>query len=88
MPAIVEAHGITKAFGKTQAGTERRSGRTAGTVAALLGPNGVAKTTTIRILTTGLWPDRGTVVIAGWVSGTASFSRRWSCAATPCPRSH
>jgi ABC-2 type transport system ATP-binding protein len=66
LPAIVEAHGITKAFGKTQAVQGVDLAVPQGIVAALLGPNGAGKTTTIRILTTLLRPDRGTVTIAGF----------------------
>jgi ABC-2 type transport system ATP-binding protein len=62
---IVEAHGISKAFGKTQAVQGVDLGVPQGTVLALLGPNGAGKTTTIRILTTLLKPDSGTVTIAG-----------------------
>jgi ABC-2 type transport system ATP-binding protein len=62
---IVEAHGVSKAFGETRAvdGVDLAVAR--GTVLALLGPNGAGKTTTIRILTTLLKPDRGTVTVAG-----------------------
>jgi daunorubicin resistance ABC transporter ATP-binding subunit len=62
---IVEAHGITKAFGETRAVQDVDLAIPHGTVVALLGPNGAGKTTTIRILTTLLRPDSGTVTIAG-----------------------
>jgi ABC-2 type transport system ATP-binding protein len=62
---IVEAHGITKAFGETQAVQDVDLAIPRGAVVALLGPNGAGKTTTIRILTTLLRPDRGEVTIAG-----------------------
>jgi len=62
---IVEAHRIAKAFGKTQAVQDVDLSVAQGAVLALLGPNGAGKTTTIRILTTLLRPDSGTVTIAG-----------------------
>jgi ABC-2 type transport system ATP-binding protein len=62
---IVEAQGITKSFGKTQVLKGISLSVPEGTVLALLGPNGAGKTTTVRILTTLLKPDSGTVTIAG-----------------------
>jgi ABC-2 type transport system ATP-binding protein len=62
---IVEAHAVSKAYGETQAVEAVDLALAAGTVLALLGPNGAGKTTTIRILTTLLKPDRGTVTVAG-----------------------
>ena len=67
MPAnIVEAQGITKAFGKTQVLKGIDLTVPEGTVRALLGPNGAGKTTAIRILTTLLKPDSGNITIAGY----------------------
>jgi ABC-2 type transport system ATP-binding protein len=63
---IVEAQGITKAFGKTQVLKGINLSVPEGTVLALLGPNGAGKTTTVRILTTLLKPDSGTITIAGY----------------------
>jgi ABC-2 type transport system ATP-binding protein len=62
---IVEAQGITKAYGKTQVLKGIDLTVPPGAVLALLGPNGAGKTTTVRILTTLLKPDSGTVTIAG-----------------------
>ncbi len=63
---IVEAQGITKTFGKTQVLKSIDLTVPQGTVLALLGPNGAGKTTTVRILTTLLKPDSGTITIAGY----------------------
>jgi ABC-2 type transport system ATP-binding protein len=62
---IVEAYGVSKAFGETQAVDAVDLAVAEGTVLALLGPNGAGKTTMIRILTTLLKPDSGTVTVAG-----------------------
>jgi ABC-2 type transport system ATP-binding protein len=63
---IVEAQGITKTFGKTQVLKGIDLTVPEGTVLALLGPNGAGKTTTVRILTTLLKPDSGTMTVAGY----------------------
>jgi ABC-2 type transport system ATP-binding protein len=63
---IVETQGITKAYGKTQVLKGIDLTVPQGAVLALLGPNGAGKTTTVRILTTLLKPDSGTVTIAGY----------------------
>ena len=61
----VEATGLKKSYGETQAlkGVDIRV-RT-GTVLGLLGPNGAGKTTAVRILTTLLQPDSGSAIVAG-----------------------
>jgi len=61
----VEATGLTKSFGQTQAlrGVDLEVPRA--TVLGLLGPNGAGKTTTVRILTTLLRPDSGQAFIDG-----------------------
>ena len=64
MPAV-EAIGLTKRFGDTEAlrGIDLQVERA--TVLGLLGPNGAGKTTAVRILTTLLQPDAGRAVIEG-----------------------
>jgi ABC-2 type transport system ATP-binding protein len=62
---VVEAQRVSKAFGRTQALKGIDLAVLEGTVLALLGPNGAGKTTAVRILTTLLKPDSGTVTIAG-----------------------
>ena len=61
----VEACGLRKAFGSSQAldGVDLAIPR--GSVYGVLGPNGAGKTTTIRILATLLRPDAGTARVLG-----------------------
>jgi ABC-2 type transport system ATP-binding protein len=66
MTAIIEAHGLTKRFARTEAlrgvDIEVRTGR----VAALLGPNGAGKTTFVRAVATLVRPDAGSLVVGGF----------------------
>jgi oleandomycin transport system ATP-binding protein len=65
MNAVIEAEGLTKRFGATQAlgGVDLAAG--SGQVLALLGPNGAGKTTIVRILATLLQPDGGRARVCG-----------------------
>lgn len=66
MTLAIEAHGLTKRFGSTQAlagiDLEVQEGRVLG----VLGPNGAGKTTAVRILATLLTPDSGSARVAGF----------------------
>jgi ABC-2 type transport system ATP-binding protein len=62
---MIAVSGLRKAFGDHVALDGIDLEIEAGTVFALLGPNGSGKTTTVRILSTLLAPDAGTVAIAG-----------------------
>src|SRR5580704_9322872 len=64
--AAIEAVGLTKRYGKTVALRDVSLQATAGTVTALLGPNGASKTTIIRILSTLLRPDAGKAWVGGY----------------------
>ncbi len=66
MSYVIEAEGLTKRFGDTQAlaGVDIAAER--GSVLALLGPNGVGKTTAVRVLATLLQPDAGRARICGY----------------------
>ena len=61
----IEAHGLTKSFGKTQALAGIDLEVPEGRVLGVLGPNGAGKTTAVRILATLLRPDSGTARVAG-----------------------
>src|SRR5687767_5867213 len=63
-PAIA-TRGLVKSFGDVRALDGVDLEAAPGTVLGLLGPNGAGKTTAVRILTTLLEPDAGTVRVAG-----------------------
>jgi oleandomycin transport system ATP-binding protein len=65
MDYAIEAHGLRKAFGDTQALDGVDLAARAGSVLGVLGPNGAGKTTAVRILATLLKPDAGTATVAG-----------------------
>jgi daunorubicin resistance ABC transporter ATP-binding subunit len=62
---MIEAVGLRKRFGATQALDGVSLSAEAGTVLGVLGPNGAGKTTTVRALTTLMIPDEGTARVAG-----------------------
>jgi oleandomycin transport system ATP-binding protein len=62
----IEARGLVKRFGKTQALDGVDLTARAGTVLGLLGPNGAGKTTAVRILATLLRPDSGEARVCGF----------------------
>jgi ABC-2 type transport system ATP-binding protein len=75
--AVIEVTNLTKSFGKNEVlrGIDLRVER--GTMLALLGPNGSGKTTTVRILSTLLNFDGGTVLVEGHdVTANADQVRR------------
>ncbi|MGH3157094.1 MAG: ATP-binding cassette domain-containing protein [Streptosporangiaceae bacterium] len=61
----IEAEGLAKKFGKTNAlaGLDLRVPR--GSVYGMLGPNGAGKTTAVRVLATLLRPDAGSAQVLG-----------------------
>jgi ABC-type multidrug transport system ATPase subunit len=63
--SAIEAAGVVKSFGTVRALRGVDLTVRAGTLAALLGPNGAGKTTLVRILTTLLRADAGTVSVLG-----------------------
>lgn len=62
---MIEVQGITKSFGTTLALDEVSFGIGKGEILGFLGPNGAGKSTTMKIITTFLAPDSGTVKVDG-----------------------
>ena len=65
MTDMIRTEGLVKRYGKVVALDGLDLVVPKGTVLGLLGPNGAGKTTAVRILTTLLPPDAGTVEVAG-----------------------
>ena len=63
---VIEAEGLTKRYGETQAlaGVDLHADK--GTLLGVLGPNGAGKSTAVRILTTLAQPDSGHARVAGF----------------------
>ncbi len=66
MTNVIEAEGLTKRFGTTQALAGVDLAAKAGTVLGVLGPNGAGKTTAVRVLATLLRADSGRATVAGF----------------------
>ena len=65
MSPILEARGLTKRFGTTEALDGLDLTVEPGQVTAVLGPNGAGKTTFVRMVATLLRPDAGQLSVAG-----------------------
>ena len=65
MSALLEAHGLTKRFGGITAVDNCSFSVAAGSITALIGPNGSGKTTAFNIITGYLKPDSGGISFAG-----------------------
>jgi ABC-2 type transport system ATP-binding protein len=65
MDPTIEASGLDKCFGRTQALDGLELMAEPGQVVAVLGPNGAGKTTFVRAVATLLRPDAGTLRVAG-----------------------
>ena len=62
---MIQAEGLKKRYGETQALDGVSFSVPAGTILGLLGPNGAGKTTAVRILTTLALPDARVGLVAG-----------------------
>src|SRR5262245_28395817 len=63
---VIEAEGLMKRFGTTQALAGLDLAAAGGSILGLLGPNGAGKTTAVRILATLVLPDAGHARVAGF----------------------
>jgi oleandomycin transport system ATP-binding protein len=66
MTNAIEAHGLTKRYGSTQALAGIDLVAREGTVLGVLGPNGAGKTTAVRIMATLIRADAGHATVAGY----------------------
>lgn len=62
---MIEVRGITKSFGPMRALDDVSFKINQGEILGFLGPNGAGKSTTMKIITTFLAPDSGTVTVDG-----------------------
>ena len=76
MDPAVEAHGLTKRFGKLTAVDDLGLVVESGEVVGFLGPNGAGKTTTIRMLMGFLRPSGGAATILGAPAGDVAVRAR------------
>jgi ABC-2 type transport system ATP-binding protein len=65
MSTAIEAHALTKRYGRTVAVDDLSFGVEAGRVTGFVGPNGAGKSTTIRLLLGLDAPDRGEIRVDG-----------------------
>ncbi len=73
---MIEAEGLKKRYGPTQALAGVDLSVQAGSILGMLGPNGAGKTTAVRILTTLAIPDDGWARVAGHDVVTAAAAVR------------
>jgi len=65
MTYAIQAEGLVKRFGETEALAGVTLAARTGTVLGVLGPNGAGKTTAVRVLATLIEPDAGRAIVGG-----------------------
>jgi ABC-2 type transport system ATP-binding protein len=76
MDTVVRLHGVHKSYGRNQVLRGMEFDIAKGEIVGLLGPNGSGKTTTLRIISGFLAPDRGEVEICGIAMGPNARAAR------------
>ncbi len=66
MTYAIQAEGLVKRFGETEALAGVTLAARTGTVLGVLGPNGAGKTTAVRVLATLIEPDAGSATVGGY----------------------
>jgi simple sugar transport system ATP-binding protein len=64
-PALLEARGLVKRYGRVQALDEASFTAYAGEVVALIGDNGAGKSTLVKVLSGVMKPDDGEILLSG-----------------------
>lgn len=62
----LEIENLSKSFGKTRIIKDVSLHVSEGEIVAFVGPNGAGKTTTLKMITNLIWPDSGSITIAGY----------------------
>lgn len=62
----LEIKNLSKSFGKTHIIKDVSLNVSEGEIVAFVGPNGAGKTTTLKMITNLIWPDSGSITIAGY----------------------
>nr|WP_294491840.1 ABC transporter ATP-binding protein [uncultured Anaerosporobacter sp.] len=62
----LEIKNLSKSFGKTRIIKDVTLHVSEGEIVAFVGPNGAGKTTTLKMITNLIWPDSGSITIAGY----------------------
>jgi ABC-2 type transport system ATP-binding protein len=87
LPAMIEAHGLTKRLGGNVVVDDVSFRCEPGTVTGFLGPNGAGKTTTMRMLCSLLEPDAGSATVLEGAYGSCSTPPPSTAAAAAARRS-
>lgn len=74
---MIEAHGLSKHYGRTRAVDSLSFRVRSGVVTGFLGPNGSGKSTTMRMILGLDRPDAGQVTLAGPITTSGGHFTKW-----------